>query len=55
MLSDVINIALNRVDLLIFTGGLGPTYDDMTKEVISETLGLELKLTKLLKQYKKLF
>lgn len=46
MLSDVINIALSRVDLLIFTGGLGPTYDDMTKEVISETLGLDLKLDK---------
>jgi len=44
MLKDVVNIGLNRADLLIFTGGLGPTYDDLSKEVISYTLGLKLKL-----------
>ena len=31
-------------DLLITTGGLGPTHDDFTKEVIFESLGLELVL-----------
>lgn len=30
------------VDLMITTGGLGPTHDDFTKEVISEALGIEL-------------
>ncbi len=41
-LKEVINIALNRVDLIITTGGLGPTEDDLTKEVFSEALGLNL-------------
>ncbi len=43
-LTKVMDIALNRSDLIITTGGLGPTKDDMTKEVISEALGLELVL-----------
>ena len=32
----------NNVDIMITTGGLGPTHDDFTKEVISEALGIEL-------------
>lgn len=32
----------SNVDLMITTGGLGPTHDDFTKEVISEALGIEL-------------
>ncbi|NLJ78209.1 MAG: competence/damage-inducible protein A [Tissierellia bacterium] len=44
LLKQVINIGLGRVDLIIFTGGLGPTQDDMTKEIVSETLGLKLML-----------
>lgn len=44
LLHDVINISLNRADLIIFTGGLGPTVDDLTKEVVAETLGLPLQL-----------
>lgn len=44
ILRDIINIGLKRADLLIFTGGLGPTADDMTKEIVSETLGLDLEL-----------
>lgn len=34
----------SECDLLITTGGLGPTYDDFTKEVIFGELGLELVL-----------
>ncbi len=44
ILKDVIKIGLKRADLLIFTGGLGPTADDMTKEIVSETLGIKLEL-----------
>lgn len=43
-LSEVLNIALNRADIIITTGGLGPTEDDLTKEVISNSLGLELEM-----------
>lgn len=30
-LKEVINIALNRADIIITSGGLGPTQDDLTK------------------------
>jgi len=35
--------ALDRSDLIICTGGLGPTFDDFTKELWAEVLGTELK------------
>ncbi len=34
--------ALTRADLLILTGGLGPTADDLTRDVVSDVLGLPL-------------
>lgn len=41
-LKAAIEIAENRSDLVIFTGGLGPTKDDLTKETIARHLGKEL-------------
>ncbi|NPV42951.1 MAG: competence/damage-inducible protein A [Firmicutes bacterium] len=41
-ISSIFKIALERSDLIIFTGGLGPTLDDLTKETVAEVLGLEL-------------
>ncbi len=36
--------ALKSSDLVITSGGLGPTYDDLTKETVAECLGLPLEL-----------
>lgn len=41
-LLDAITIAENRSDLIIFSGGLGPTKDDLTKETIAKHLHIEL-------------
>ncbi|WP_066252800.1 competence/damage-inducible protein A [Neobacillus drentensis] len=37
-----IELAENRAEVIIFTGGLGPTKDDLTKETIARHLGKEL-------------
>ena len=41
-LAGCIRTALDRSDILILTGGLGPTEDDLTKEVCAEVMGLPL-------------
>ncbi|MDX1359004.1 MAG: competence/damage-inducible protein A [Clostridia bacterium] len=41
-LSECLKTALGRADVVITTGGLGPTQDDLTKETVSRTLGLEM-------------
>lgn len=41
-LKNAIKIAEQRSNLIIFTGGLGPTKDDLTKETIASHLGLRL-------------
>lgn len=41
-LSNVLRAALERSDLIIMTGGLGPTKDDLTKEVAASFFGKEL-------------
>ena len=41
-LKDAVRAALERTDLLIMSGGLGPTYDDLTKEVTAECMGRKL-------------
>ena len=38
----VIRTALDRSDVVILTGGLGPTEDDLTKEVTAEVMGMPL-------------
>jgi len=39
---DVLRIAMQRVDLIIWTGGLGPTADDLTRQAFAEAAGVPL-------------
>ncbi len=45
-MADVIDRALDRADIVICGGGLGPTQDDITREVIAGATGRELVLDK---------
>ncbi len=42
-ITNILNSALASSDIVILTGGLGPTPDDLTKESVAKSLKLELK------------
>ncbi len=41
-LESALQIAKGRADIIITTGGLGPTYDDLTKETVARSFGRKL-------------
>lgn len=43
-LKKTIELAKSRSDIIITTGGLGPTLDDLTKETLAEVFGKKLEL-----------
>lgn len=43
-LEEAIRLALGRSDIVILSGGLGPTKDDLTKEVVAKVFGRKLYL-----------
>ena len=43
-LKDALSTAARRADIIIITGGLGPTMDDITKETVGELLKLPFTL-----------
>lgn len=43
LLSEAFRDALNRVPLIITSGGLGPTEDDLTRETLADLLGRKLR------------
>jgi nicotinamide-nucleotide amidase len=42
-LGTAVRTALSRVDLLVLSGGLGPTDDDVTRDVVADVLGLPMR------------
>lgn len=43
-LKETLDIARRRADIILTIGGLGPTYDDLTKQIICEAFGQKLVL-----------
>lgn len=41
VVTDALHLALGRVDLVVTTGGLGPTPDDLTREAVAAACGEE--------------
>ncbi|MCP1101559.1 nicotinamide-nucleotide amidase [Aequitasia blattaphilus] len=41
-LEESVKVALNRSDIVILSGGLGPTEDDLTKDVVAQAMGLPM-------------
>ena len=39
---DVLRIAMNRTDIVVWTGGLGPTADDLTRQAFADAVGVPL-------------
>ena len=42
-ITEALNLSIKRSDLVVMTGGLGPTKDDVTKRTLCEYFGVELK------------
>lgn len=49
---EALGMALERSDVILVSGGLGPTPDDITREAVADYLGLPLILSK--RQYQKI-
>ena len=50
-LEEALKLSLSRADVVITTGGLGPTGDDITKEIAAKVLGKKLVLNEEVKNH----
>src|SRR5207249_1627935 len=51
LLAEAFRDALDRVPLILASGGLGPTEDDLTRETVAELLGRKLILNEAILRY----
>jgi len=55
-ITQVIRLAVQRCDMVITTGGLGPTLDDLTREAVARVAGVELEFNQhLMDQIEEIF
>lgn len=43
-IKDAIRLAVERADIILLTGGLGPTKDDLTKQTLADFFGMKMRL-----------
>jgi nicotinamide-nucleotide amidase len=43
-IAAALQLGLSSADIIIATGGMGPTLDDLTKEIACETAGCQMQL-----------